>query len=655
MKSLKKIIAVFTAVSVMACCFAGCSGKDEPAADTTVSTTVTTTTQQAVSAVDVSKSAEQEIISFTGTDKDGNTLNLVPVFDNDGKTIIAGYITSVTNQAKQLLNANQYKLLNCVVGASLADGKIVLDTDKNKNLVQIESYSDMQGNLVCIRDTKDLNKNKNTAEFIKIISGIDSNKIKIYMAFAAAGKKYQTVTISSENKKFYMTDNGKKTEVKVVNALNTAVSRTVSKDANDNKKKSKTTTTKKKTDKKGKTTAPSDGYINIKLLKNRAAECNSPNVTLSTGKVVITKGGNYKFTSSTDNWHGQIELRLSNTEKAELRFEDVKISNDSENILRIIDTSITSDRSFIEAEAMAGTAADDAIKEVADNDKAPNVDISFPTGTKSIFETSVNSYTGVIYNEAKLTIKGNGSAQINSTRNANNCICSTKSITVKNVRLSLTTAQNASTSNLAESTGSAKGIYSYSKVIMESGSLNIKSNGDAIRCDSFTSNGGTTTVKSSACDGIDADDAIVLSGGTVKSVALQKSCFKVRRVNNTEKGYNKGIRPGKGDTFKITKGTVIGESKKITTVQKASTQASITCKAQKAGKGTAAAAEESKVPIKFNISGLKKSENECIKFLYSSSGVKAGKNYTVTGGKEPGKVTWNGKVGTAEITSSNTK
>ena len=90
-------------------------------------------------------------------------------------------------------------------------------------------------------------------------------------------------------------------------------------------------------------------------------------------------------------------------------------------------------------------------------------------------------------------------------------------------------------------------------------------------------------------------------------------------------------------------------------MQKASTQSSITCKAQKAGKGTAAAAEESKVPIKFNISGLKKSENECIKFLYSSSSVKSGKAYTVNGGKDPGTVKWNGKVGIAEITSSNTK
>ena len=249
MNSIKKIIAVFTAASIMVCCFAGCSGKAEPTADTTVSTTVTTT-QQVVSAVDVSKSAEQEIISFTGTDKDGNTLNLVPVFDKDGKTVIAGYITSVTNKAKQLLNANQYKLLNCVVGASSADGKIVLDTDKDKNLVQIEAYSDLQGNLVCMKDTKDLNKNKNTAEFIKIMSGIDSNKVKIYMAYTTADKKYQPVTISSENSKLYMTENGKKTEVKLVNALNTAASKTVSKDANDNKKKSKTTTTKKSTTKK---------------------------------------------------------------------------------------------------------------------------------------------------------------------------------------------------------------------------------------------------------------------------------------------------------------------------------------------------------------------------------------------------------------------
>ena len=63
-------------------------------------------------------------------------------------------------------------------------------------------------------------------------------------------RKTQAERMREENSKLYMTENGKKTEVKLVNALNTAASKTVSKDANDNKKKSKTTTTKKSTTKK---------------------------------------------------------------------------------------------------------------------------------------------------------------------------------------------------------------------------------------------------------------------------------------------------------------------------------------------------------------------------------------------------------------------
>ena len=37
---------------------------------------------------------------------------------------------------------------------------------------------------------------------------------------------------------------------------------------------------------------------------------------------------------------------------------------------------------------------------------APNVSLTFPTGTSSSFESSANVKTGVIYNESKLEIKG---------------------------------------------------------------------------------------------------------------------------------------------------------------------------------------------------------------------------------------------------------
>ena len=195
---------------------------------------------------------------------------------------------------------------------------------------------------------------------------------------------------------------------------------------------------------------------------------------------------------------------------------------------------------------------------------------------------------------------------------------------------------------------------------VESGSLTIRSNGDAIRCDSFYSTGGTTDIKSSACDAIDADDAIVISAGNVTAVATEKSSFKVRRVNNSENPAipaSKGIRKGRGDTFEINGGTVVGESKKISTVQTSSKQPSITCRIVKKNAGNSdLAANESKIPQIISIESLKASRNECTKFLYSSSAVKKGTLYTVNAKKStPKKMTkddWKGTVGTVRIESS---
>lgn len=411
------------------------------------------------------------------------------------------------------------------------------------------------------------------------------------------------------------------------------------------------------------TTKAADTAIPIVLEKNMKATCKSPNVSIATGEVIIEKPGDYVITQNTSVWHGQIEVKLKNTEKASIRFENVHISNTTKNIIRIIDSSITTNRNFLEAEADAGTEIDDAIQQVAANDKAPNVSLSFPSGTSSTFETTANAVTGVLYNESKLTLKGNGSAKIISKQNANNCICSTKSITIKNVGLTLETAQNTNTSSLAKTSGSAKGIYSYSKVTMDSGFLTIKSNGDAIRCDRFYMNGGTANLESSACDAVDTDNSIVIGGGTISARAYQKYSFKVRRVNNTENGAAKDkVRAGKADCFRINGGKVTGESKKITSLlaqhqsdSKGSSQANVTAKIIKANAGTADATGESKVPAKITI-GSWSSQKECTKFLYSSSSVVKGKAYTVKAGNINSEgVTWSGNSGVALIRNSTNK
>lgn len=419
-----------------------------------------------------------------------------------------------------------------------------------------------------------------------------------------------------------------------------------------------------KTASKGKSSATAaqskSESVKIVLEENRRASCSSKNVEIESGIVTIKKGGDYRISSSTKTWHGQIVLKLKETESAEIAFENVTISNDSKNIIRIINTSNTSDRSFIEAETEPDTKEDNKIEEIADYENAPKVSISFPQGTSSSFTTSANSVTGIIYNESKLTIKGRGSVSISGgSKNANNCICSTKSLTIKNVSINLTTAAHESTSNLAKTSGSAKGIFSYSKVNLESGKLTIRSNGDGIRCDSFNATGGILDLKSSACDGIDADDQIIISDGDIKSIALKKYSFKVRRVNNTfEKIGNKPVRSGKNDCFRIDGGTVWGESKKITYLNpsfqsdsKGSKQASIIAKMIKKN-STADSKEANKISIdEVN----KTSINKCTKFLYSSSKIKDGGRYWAHGGKNKGIVVWHSTAGIAEVRANGNK
>ncbi|MDD6620961.1 MAG: carbohydrate-binding domain-containing protein [Eubacteriales bacterium] len=486
----------------------------------------------------------------------------------------------------------------------------------------------------------------------------------------------QTTTNKTTTKKSSSKTTTKKTTTKK-NGSKTTTKKTTTKKSGS-KTTTKKTTTKKTTTKKSNaasttvatknntTTAPASTEIKINLTKNGNAECKSSNVTISPassknnyqGTVYIEKGGDYIITSSVDAWHGQIVINLANTESANIRIENVNITSTKANVIKILDRNITTERSFIEADASSGTAGGDTdnalrdeMKEVSKNDKAPNVDLSFPTGTSSSFSTSANSLSGVIYNESKLTLKGNGKVNVSATNNRNNAICSTKSITFKNVTANLSTAANSSPSALS----SARGIFTFSKVYVESGTLNIKSNGDGIRCEEFNSSGGKTDITSSAADGIDADDAINITGGNVTVKGLEKSCFKVRRINNQEKidAGDKTIKASDGvtkstHTFKIDGGTVIAVGKNVTTVQKASKQASITCRSVKF-EGT----EEAKKAIKFTIKGTGvnvTSPSECIKYLYSSPSIDKTKEYTASSsGYASKKVTFDGTVGDVRI------
>lgn len=658
----KKIIAIMLCLSLVAalcaCSLIKPASKSNTGDDSTQSTTAESETKAEIVSVE-----SEEISFYDATDSKGNSLKLSPIYDKDGKTVVAAYIITAFDKDAKPLDAKEYPLLNSVVAAASGEKSISLTENAEKQLIKIETYADANGNIIAIQDINDINKNNNKTEFIKLTKQTNDKGSVHYLL------TNEVIEIKEEKGKKVAVENGKKTEVKKVDSSNKTVAKKTEKDtASTSEKKDidkKQSTTKKGDssggDSSGSQTAEEKTYMNIVLKKNGKASSSAAGVECNQNEVIINNPGDYKITSETDVWHGGIKVKLKNDEEAELRFEDVNISYNKGNIVQLIDESDNSDRSFIEAEATAGTVADDAIEELSERTSAPNVSLAFPTGTTSTFENTANVYTGVIYNEAKLTFKGNGKVNLKSAVNSNNVISSSKAITVKNVSMYLETAAAGVTSKL----GGAKGIFSYGKVNLESGSLTINSNGDAIRCDEYNQIGGTANIISSACDGIDADDLISISGGTIKVKAYEKTSLKVRRVNNQDRlesyeaagqsvasSFKKTcIREGKSDGFEINGGTVICESYKVSTPRK-SKQKVIICKASKLVKGSA---EESKKAVKWKIDGVASSENSSVKYFYSSSKVTQ-KEYKILADGNEKETTWKwaDNVGVAKVVSSTT-
>ena len=665
MKNNKLIISIILCIALVFS-FAACSMNTENTSATTEPTEATTTAPEVTAKA--AAVASEEVSFYDAKDNEGNTLKLSPIYAKDGKTVIASYIISASDKNNKALDSKAYPLLNSVVAATSNEKGISLTYDSAKKLIKLESYADEKGNIIALRDVNDINKNKNTTEYLKLTKKTNEKGSVHYLLTD------EILEIKEENGKTVAVDKktNKKTVVEKVDSTNDKVKKTVEKDtANETEKKEiekkqeeEKKTDNEKTNDSSKTDEPTAAseekeYISIVLKKNGKSESSLASVETNTNEVVINDAGDYKITSETDTWHGVIKLKLKNTEEAELRFEDVDISYNKGSIIQLIDESDTSDRSFIEAEATVGTIADNAIEALSDRDSAPNVDLTFPTGTKSSFENSANAYTGVLYNEAKLTIKGNGKATFKAVSNSNHAIASSKSITIKNVELLLQSASY----DVPKGIGGAKGIYSYNKVNVESGKLTVQSNGDAVRCDSFYQEGGTVNLTSSACDGIDADDAIYIRGGNTKIVALEKTSLKVRRVNNQDTAdayiaagktvsdsFKKNcLRSGKDDGFAISGGTVSTESYKVSTPRKSS-QKVIICKASKQVKGSE---EEVKKAVKWEIGGLASTKNKSIKFFYSASNVKQKEYSIIVDGDEKAPVwTWSDNVGVAKIVSS---
>lgn len=599
-------------------------------------------TSAAIAAKEQSEETTQpqtEIVSKVVTDKNGET------------TVVTQVVTKKTDSTKVAYSNKAHATSSASGNANKTNAK----GKKSANVTTVKNGSTKNAKTLANGENSATKGNGN--ETTKGVTKVSNGKSSKHSADNATKSANDSSKGKEATKSVTKTSDDKET------------TKSSGKASGGNETKKATATTKPSTTKAPATTEAKETVITLQ--KNGNASCQSEKVSINSsgyGTVTINSPGDYIIKSDVDVWHGQIIVKLKNTENADIRLENVNIATQNANAIQIIDSSINSNRSFIEADVSSGTAGagdtdntlQDAMKEVAKQSKAPNVSLSFPTGTSSSFSTVSNNISGVLYNESKLTIKGNGKVTFESKKNRNNAIASTKSVSFKNVDATLMTPANESTSALS----SARGIFCYSKVNVESGSLTIKSNGDGIRCEEFNSADGITNIKSSASDGIDADDAINITGGKVTVEALQKSCLKVRRVNNQEE-LNEGKTGVKSDdginkpdhTFKIDGGTVVAMGKNITTLksvksgQATSKQASIVCKSVKA-KGS----EEAKKAIDFSIkgSGVNASSGvKCIKYLYSSPSVDSSKEYTVSSsGYSTEKVVFTGKAGVAKITAT---
>lgn len=669
--------------------------------------------------------AEEEIVSFKDKDKDLNSITLTPIFNDDGIQIIAGYILEAFDKNGNKLTAEQYPLLGSVVSATRNgnNGMVVVDADKN--MIPMETLSNESGDLIAIKDVMDLDGDKDMDEYFKLVHTVDANGIKKILieytnvevktdeddnkVVISDGTQIKAEVVDKDNKNVankeqqeVKKNESTKEKVKKEQDKNptskndkttTSANTTTLPGAKDDESTTKpgattttkapskpggTTTTTKPTEptKPEQTTAPDDNDIAIVLKENSQAECKSSGVEIDTTGLImkdtvitITEPGDYVFTSEIKNnnpWRGSIQVKVPSNSKTSIKFRGVNIINDTENIIRIINTDANEDmrNKFLDTEVETKYGEneptfDDLFANFSDLDTedVPEVTLSFPVGTSNTFKTDSKKVTGVLYNESKLKIKGNGEVLFESTKNYNNCICSTKSITIENCTVTLRTANCNVPDKIAASNGAAKGIFSYGRVTVESGTLDIKSNGDAIRCSRFFAKGGTMNIVSSACDAFDVDSEIKISDGVVNAIALKKSCFKVRAVNNNGGEYSN--KSGTKDyTFKITGGTVVGEGSKSTLPQQSSTQPSI-----RTYIGQYRAAEKnSKKQLFFpgvqrNISimsgkkTIKSSANKCTTFLYSSSSLNAEdgkyKMFTSVIPEGRGDVHFTGNVGEA--------
>lgn len=582
---LRKLIAILLAVICVCSVFAACS-KDEPAnkPEATVPE-VTDADDDTEMEIDSDEKSTVDI-----TDNNGNVLTIVPVYNSDGSTVIAGYVEIAKDKDGKALDAKTYTYLKKVIAIELdAENNFLISYDEKKNPIVIESVADEKTErIIAIQDKLDLDKDKDTAEYFKAVTIIDDKgNIFIKLDKDAKDKLINADVDISKDGAIKVTADGKTTAAK-----KTEKASNLKDVANKVIEQQKTETTTKKSDTNTNSGGQSQGtatakpansgsaqnttqktqpttqkpepeleYYTIVLKSGNNYETNADNVTGKTNslgtfelkvdgpgkynKYVVTSDGNSTFT-------GKLEFELNTTDEVEVKFMDVNISTNGKtavkftNLDRVVNKGSDSEGDVGSEGSDLGTAVDVP---------APKVEVSFPEGTTSKIKANGSGNNGSLYSECKLGLKGYGTVQIDGGQNLSG-ICCTESVKIKNVNLNIISS-------------SKQGISCDKKVTIESGTINIRSKGDCIHGNKFEMYGGNVDLQSlyttECCDGIDSNDYILIQGGTldIEALTLNKFSMKVRKVL---KGKANGYLQIDGG--KVTASGGSGQVQKITGAQK---------------------------------------------------------------------------------------
>lgn len=173
--NMKKITAILISAAFICASFTACSAKDADNANATTAPVVEVTDadDSVTVAVDKDENAAIEL-----TDKDGNTLILVPIYNSDGVTVIAGYVEAAKDKNGTELTQQEYAYIKGVVALDIdAENNILLKYTNDNKLETIKAISDSStGYIIAIQDEMDLDKDKDVTEYFKVVTKLDADK-----------------------------------------------------------------------------------------------------------------------------------------------------------------------------------------------------------------------------------------------------------------------------------------------------------------------------------------------------------------------------------------------------------------------------------------------------------------------------------------------